>query len=212
MNKSIVITDYCVVENGIVSINGSVQYDGSTAETFGSFAKGLYQSLGLKYAKFYKMDNLSKLGFLAAESLFQQMGGIERFDKSKTGIFLSNSCSCLDTDERYYESIAEFPSPGLFVYTLPNILIGEICIRHKITGEHAFFLSDQFDKTFVCNYVADFFQQGQLEAALVGWVEYYDVNCQAYLMWLEPRAIAEDDLEFTPDNILKLFGNISGPQ
>lgn len=208
MNEVVEITDHCKVKDRLVTVNDNVRFRGEKAESFGSFAKAYYRELGLKYPKFHKMDNLSKLGFLAAESLLQEVESFEGVDKAKTGIFLSNAYSCLDTDERYYNSITDIPSPGLFVYTLPNILIGEICIRHKITGEHAFFLSEQFDLAFVCQYVTDLFRRGQLEGALVGWVEYYDVNCQAFLMWLEPQKRNESNRVFTPENALKLFEDI----
>lgn len=208
MSKSIGITDYCKIKDYTVTVNGAVQFEHTTAEEFAVFAKSCYRQLGLKYPKFHKMDNMSKLGFLAAESLLQEVAHFDSIDKAKTGVFLSNAYSCLDTDERYYNSIAEFPSPGLFVYTLPNILIGEICIRHQITGEHAFFLSAHFDLALIYKYVAELFHSGQLEGALVGWVEYYDVNCQAFLMWLEPMGITENKLEFTPENILKCFTDV----
>ena len=205
MNKSIAITNYCKIKDWILTTDGVVQFEDSGSETFAVFAKACYQHLGLKYSKFHKMDNLSKLGFLAAESLLGQVDGFDSMDKTKTGVFLSNAYSCLDTDERFYDSITKYPSPGLFVYTLPNILIGEICIRHQMTGEHAFFLAEQFDLNLICKYVSDLFHRGQLEGAIVGWVEYYNVNCQAFLMWLEPKTTTEDILEFTPENVLKCF-------
>jgi hypothetical protein len=41
----------------------------------------------------------------------------------------------------------------LFVYTLSNIVAGEICIRHKIKGENAFFVSEEFDAELITGYV-----------------------------------------------------------
>jgi 3-oxoacyl-[acyl-carrier-protein] synthase-1 len=35
-----------------------------------------------------------------------------------------------------------YPSPALFVYTLPNIVTGEIAIRHHIQGETSFYVLD----------------------------------------------------------------------
>ena len=165
--------------------------------------------MGLKYPKFFKMDNLSKLGFLAAEVLLQQVPDFENFNKEKTGIFLSNAYSCLDTDEQYYATVKDkenfFPSPGLFVYTLPNILIGEICIRHKITGEHAFFLSEQFDADFTCLYVNDLFSAGLIESALVGWAEYYKEECKATLMWVTPSDTKTNATPFIVENVKAMW-------
>lgn len=208
MSKIIAIKNYCQIKDGIVKTNSGVQFQSEPDNPFSSFAKACYQHFGLKYPKFHKMDNLSKLGFLAAEALCREISDFDSLDKTKTGLFLANTYSCLDTDDRYYKSMSGFASPGLFVYTLPNIVIGEICIRHRITGEHAFFLSEQFDFTLICNYVTDLFLRNQLNGALVGWVEFYDVNCHAFLMWVAPKTTAEPIAAFTPENALKLFSDI----
>ena len=49
-------------------------------------------------------------------------------------------------------------SPALFVYTLPNIVIGEICIRHHFKGENAFFVFKQFDGTFMAGICQQLFE------------------------------------------------------
>jgi hypothetical protein len=69
-------------------------------------------------------------------------------DPYATGIVLSNSNASLDADIKYYDSVANIPSPALFVYTLPNIVIGEISIKHSFKGENAFFIFDSFDARF----------------------------------------------------------------
>ncbi|MCB9252443.1 MAG: 3-oxoacyl-ACP synthase [Flavobacteriales bacterium] len=108
-----------------------------------AFLNEAFKNLEISYPKFYKMDNLCKLGFLAAEHLFITA---DKVDHRNTIVFLSNKNSSLQTDRNHFEKIRQsesyFPSPSIFVYTLPNIVIGEICIRHKIMGEGAFFLSE----------------------------------------------------------------------
>ena len=52
-----------------------------------------------------------------------------------------NEHSCLETDIEHQEEVnKQKASPAVFVYTLPNIVIGEISIRNKWFGESAFFL------------------------------------------------------------------------
>src|SRR6185503_17555551 len=84
-----------------------------------------YDWVQLMYPKYYKMDRLSKLGLLASEILLKEY----KRDAS-TAVVLSNAHSSLDTDLRFWESAKTQASPSLFVYTLPNIVAGEICIRN----------------------------------------------------------------------------------
>lgn len=95
----------------------------------------LYRRYAGDYPKFFKMDTLSRLGFVAAEILLQK-------EKVEAVIFANRSAS-IKNDTDYLATIAEgnyYPSPSLFVYTLPNIVTGEIAIRHHIQGETAFYI------------------------------------------------------------------------
>ena len=98
-----------------------------------------YEQLDINYAKFYKMDRMCKLGLLGSEVL---LSGISKsLESESTSVILSNSSSSLDTDFRYWDSVKNVASPSLFVYTLPNIVAGEICIRNGFKGETNFFVS-----------------------------------------------------------------------
>ena len=95
----------------------------------------LYRRYAGDYPKFFKMDTLSRLGFVAAEILLQK-------EKVEAVIFANRSAS-IKNDTDYLATIAEgnyYPSPSLFVYTLPNIVTGEIAIRHQLQGETAFYI------------------------------------------------------------------------
>ena len=90
----------------------------------------LYRRYVKDYPKFFKMDTLSRLGFIAAELLLQ--------DKQVDAVILANRSASIKNDTDYLATITGenyYPSPALFVYTLPNIVTGEIAIRHHIQGE-----------------------------------------------------------------------------
>ena len=72
----------------------------------------------------------------------------------------------------------------MFVYTLPNITIGELAIKHKITGENAFFVSEQFDADLLVNYT-ETLMQSTTEAAIVGWVEVDGSNFEAFIFLVQ---------------------------
>jgi hypothetical protein len=175
MPDSMHILQWLVLSEDRLEIDGQTVWEAEDVGDFSANMKALYHHLGLQYSKFYKMDNLSKFGFLAAEALLSRNPQKEDWDLSKTGVFLANASSSLDTDKKYFATVnpegERLPSPALFVYTLPNILIGEICIRHKFTGEQAFFVSSHFDSGYLYPYLTQLFQNGYLDQALVGWVE-----------------------------------------
>ncbi|MBB1546825.1 MAG: 3-oxoacyl-ACP synthase, partial [Capnocytophaga sp.] len=101
--------------------------------SFADFAKKALKALKVEYPKFFKMDNLSKLAFLAAEAVLSPLSAEA---KSRTALLFANRAASLDTDLKHQATIANpqeyYPSPAVFVYTLPNICLGEISIRHQL--------------------------------------------------------------------------------
>lgn len=168
------------------------------------FLVSAYQHFGLQYPRFYKMDNLSKLGWLANEVLLQGGFEKERYKPEKIGIVLSNANSSLDTDARYYETVKSIPSPALFVYTLPNIVIGEISIRHHFKGENAFFIFEQFDAGFIEQYVDGLVNNDILHCCICGWVEVLEEEYKAALFLVEKEK-SRDSVIFTKENLNKIY-------
>lgn len=163
-----------VVHRNIKIKDATVQQDGievfsHPADKFNLFAKQLYKHYQIDYSKFFKMSQLCKLGFLATELL---LSGTEREKKSALiSVILANSSSSLHSDKAYQSTIENIPSPSSFVYTLPNIMIGEICIRHGIKGEGTFFIQEHFDKEFIFDYVLDLFKMQKTTMSIAGWVD-----------------------------------------
>lgn len=171
----------CTIKNSQIILNDTIIFE-SELSSFSHFAKEAYKSLALNYPKFHKMDNLSKLAFLASEMILKDE------NHSRTALVFANKSSSLDTDFKYQESINSqenyFPSPAVFVYTLPNICVGEISIKHKMQTENAFFVLDEFDGEFLNNYSAQILQSGKAEKVLCGWVELYQESYNAFVYLL----------------------------
>jgi len=129
--------------------------------------------LKIDYRKFFKMDILSKAGFIAAELLLRDFDREQA--KEDMGIVLFNKSGSLHTDEAYQQTIQHqdnyFPSPAVFVYTLPNIVAGEIAIRNKIHGETAFFILPEYDPDIISETVRHMLCHSDLKYLLTGWVE-----------------------------------------
>jgi len=150
------------------------------------------------------MDNLSKLGWLASEVLLKNSFRPENYPPEETGIVLTNASSSLDTDLKYAETIKDIPSPSVFVYTLPNIMIGEICIRNHFKGESAFFVFEHFDASFIEQYVNNLMNNGILQSCICGWVELLGNEYKAVLFLVEKRK-GEQAALFTKQNMNTLF-------
>ena len=98
----------------------------------------LYRRYVKDYPKFFKMDALSRLGFIAAELVLQ--------DQRVEAVILANRSASIKNDTDYLATITGdnyYPSPALFVYTLPNIVTGEIAIRHHIQGETSCYILEK---------------------------------------------------------------------
>ncbi|WP_448699561.1 beta-ketoacyl-[acyl-carrier-protein] synthase family protein [Mucilaginibacter sp. AW1-3] len=197
------ITSSCIISNHTVCKNNEVVFTDKTADT-PTFLNALYKHLNLSYARYYKMDNLNKLGWLCSEILLKDSFNKGMYQPEDVGIILANANASLDTDKRYQVSIGDDPSPSLFVYTLPNIITGEICIRNNFKGEDAFFLSDSFDTGFIINYVSNLLDTGVLQTCICGWVELLGDEYKAALFLVE-KMENSNAVPFTEQNITELF-------
>lgn len=198
------ITGSCKIEHGAVFKNGEKLFENKEADLSG-FLLSVYQHFQLNYPKFYKMDNLSKLGFLAAEILLTGFKK-DNYPAEKVGLVLANSNSSLDNDIKYFDSLKEFASPSLFVYTLPNIVIGEICIRNHFKGEHAFFIQENFDAGFIAQQADHLLNSNILDACIFGWVDVLEQDYKAVLFLVEKKK-SENAMPFSTENMDKVFNN-----
>lgn len=131
----------------------SVLLDGQpikTSQTGEKMLVELYRRYVGDYPKFFKMDTLSRLGFIAAEMLMAneegRMANGEKRMAKVDAVVLANRSASIKNDTDYLATISDgnyYPSPALFVYTLPNIVTGEIAIRHHIQGETSFYILDR---------------------------------------------------------------------
>ena len=183
-----IITSYSHLRNNKVIVNDRIIFYQENIIKFADFVKTDFKQEQIVYPRFYKMDAIGKLGFLATE-LVLKVKKIEGYRPEAVGVVLSNSSSSLDTDLAHNETVkdrsAYFPSPSVFVYTLPNIVIGEVCIRHQIKGENAFLISEAFNGKMLFDYVDELFNSERVEACLCGWVEVLGNNCNAMVALVE---------------------------
>jgi len=143
----------------------------------GALLSELYRTHVGDWPKFFKMDTLSRLGFVASEILLGSLSEERFVPRQDRAIVLANRSSCLQNDREYQRTIMPdnyYPSPALFVYTLPNIVTGEIAIRNKYYGETSFYVLD--NPAQLEQLIALAFQQAGTKSVLTGWIECPDEN------------------------------------
>lgn len=155
--------------------NANEKLDEQEGQEHHSLLTSLYKQMIGNYPKFYKMDGLSRLGFVASEILLNAEKG--ETDKERAIIFFNHSSS-IASDRNYKESINDknnyFPSPSIFVYTLPNIVTGEIAIRNHFHGETSFFILPDKDERMMEEILQASRRDAQSKSFLTGWIDYED--------------------------------------
>ena len=191
----------------------AVLLDGAPLQVEGAgpaLLENLYRSHVGDWPKFFKMDPLARLGFLASELLLRSAGqggcghplppltepaqntasaapcplpplaepapAPQTIPASATqpapAVILFNRSGSLADDINYQAGIDgpdHLGSPSLFVYTLPNIVTGEIAIRNKFLSETSFYCIPEPDEQLMQSIVARALEPGQ--RAICGWCE-----------------------------------------
>ena len=136
----------------------------------GTSLPDLYRQYAGDYPKFFKMDTACKLGFLLAEMLVKD--DPDRFvPRQDRAVLVFSRCGSLADDRNYAASMEDFPSPALFVYTLPNTVTGEIAIRNKYAGETSAFVLEAYDPEQILDQILMAFQDRATRSVLAAWID-----------------------------------------
>ena len=131
------------------------------------------------YPKFYKMDMLSRLAFVASELLIDSEGQRSKDEgefsiSNDRAIVLFNHSSSIIADRQYLKSIEKddfYPSPAAFVYTLPNITTGEIALRNGYHGETSFYLLAERNEKLMQRVIKSTFIDRDTKSIIGGWID-----------------------------------------
>lgn len=157
----------------------SASIDGDVLQTC---AKGqpLLTELFKKYVpdspKFYKMDAFSRLAFVAVGLLLKNRPVVGA--PETTSILLFNRTSSIVADRQHlgtFPSAEEFyPSPSVFLYTLPNVVLGEIAIKYGIKGETTFVILPDKDENQIEMIKDAVLSNSSPESLIYGWADCCD--------------------------------------
>lgn len=170
-----------IVEKGVEELGKCEMYDGKlivnsetrieSSEKLGEFVREVYHKQEANL-KFFKMSDMCKMGYLAANEILQGMS----YEPYEMAIVMSNKSASLDADLQHWRIMkveGKPASPAAFVYTLPNIVMGEIAIKNGIKGESTFIVTDNEDDERVKQYAQLLLSIGY-KYVLTGWCELLD--------------------------------------
>lgn len=196
------ITNYCNIKDNKLMYNGKELYRAEDDLGFLDFIKGAYKHLELKYPKFYKMDTLCKLALVGSSVIFDYYEG--EIDEN-TAVILTNRSSCIDIDKKHQSNIdeggIEGARPANFVYTLPNIALGEISIKYQLRSENSFFIFDDFTPNFLIEYSKSLIDLKKCKTLLCGWVEVNEDSYNGFLFMIEQK----EGMALTSEKLLELI-------
>lgn len=199
----IFITAYCHLRENFCSLNGELisRRDSNSGD---SWFKQIYKEQEFVYPKFHKMDVLSQAGFLTSELIKRaNKNKITNYKDDEIAMLFANRSSSAETDVKFVHSYEQngAPSPSLFVYTLPNIVMGEIAILNKWHGEQLFAVLPGFDPDFYINQCT-IRLSADSEAVLCSWLEVTGSQTDAFTFLVEKEG--DKKLELTAEKLSEL--------
>lgn len=203
------IQSWSQLSNDGLIVDGKIVFENSENLPQTDWINHLYRCIGFTYPKFHKMDLLCKSAMLVTESLSDK----DAFDDKGMPLVFANRGGSMVSDEKHASSIflekEGFASPAVFVYTLANIAMGEISIRHGLQSPNVFFIFDRFDDRntvdFLIQCQTQLFYSSDTERLLGGWLEVSETHLDVFLYTLGGEGLHT----FTGTDLLTLYKGIS---
>lgn len=195
------ITTYCRISTNSISVNDTKKSSINTDLT--SNLLDIYKLEELKYPKFHKMDLLAKAAFIGCELILKENYKLKNYKDDEIALVFANSESSEHSDLKFEKSYQNNnPSPSQFVYTLPNILLGEIAIKNKWFGENIFLVLPTFDAGEIKQQI-ELMLMNDSKACLCGWINVNDSNVDIFLFTIEKNK--SNGVKLTETNLIKLY-------
>lgn len=135
----------------------------------------IYDMLLEVYPKYYRMDGLCKLGYIASELLVKKIKENEEdfHPLCDAAVIIFSNLGSFESDCRYEADLQKgLPRAGDFVYTLPNIIAGEIASKNGIKGLTAVYLIPQKNQMLMDLVVRTAMNAERCRSGIYGWLDF----------------------------------------
>jgi hypothetical protein len=187
------VISFCKISGHSIVLDGERQPDLEShlqGQMLSEKFDNLFKVMHGDYPRFYRLDDYSKLGIIAAELILRKAGLDTVTPKPDMGIILHTRSGTLYADSMYAQTIQDIldfnPDPELFARIHSNAVCSDIALRNNITGESAVFLSDGFNYEMFYRMGADVFATDpDVKQLLMGYLECYGSYASAFFCLVE---------------------------
>ena len=124
-------------------------------------------------SRFFKMDLYSRLAYVGTSLLAKD--SLKGCDPEDIALFVFTQQGSLLADRKHLSSFSNpdefFPSPAVFINTLPNVVLGEIAVKNNIKGETTLVLLPGRDDKTVQQIMEASLSATRPAVVLYGWVD-----------------------------------------
>ena len=131
----------------------------------------LYKECLSDDARYYKMDLFSRLAYVGTGLLAKDnLAGCAPED---IGLLIFTKNGSVLADRKHLSTFSQeyYPSPAIFINTLPNVVLGEIAVTHQIKGETTLVMLSGENTELMENILAATLNATQPSALITGWVD-----------------------------------------
>lgn len=123
--------------------------------------------------KFYKMDIFSRLTYVATTLVSRD--SISKYDPTRVAMVIFTLNGSVLADRKHLSTFSNpdefYPSPAVFINTLPNVVLGEIAARSNIKGETTLVILPERNENTISTIVDSVLSRTNPQALICGWVD-----------------------------------------
>ncbi|HQV52129.1 MAG: hypothetical protein IPH21_02100 [Flavobacteriales bacterium] len=186
--KDLAHTSY---RNGHFTVNGKLLAEPTSSPD--TDLNNAWSALGIELPRFPRMDRSSKLVAICGSSFFIEGGALAGHSKETIGMVIMGKHGSMDTDSKYQAQLDadNHASPGQFVYTLPNIAMGEFSIQHGLYGSGLCLLNNAPDLSQMREACVILLHDHGMDAIVCGWSDIFADQATATFMVVTERTLAD---------------------
>ena len=133
----------------------------------------IYKKFISDNSRFFKMDLYSRLAYVGTTLLAKD--SLEGSDPEDRALFIFTQHGSVLADRKHLSTFSDpdsfFPSPAVFINTLPNVVLGEIAVRNTIKGETTLVMLPGRDDETMLQVIEATVSATKPSVLLCGWVD-----------------------------------------
>ncbi|MBQ0006535.1 MAG: hypothetical protein KBS57_03925, partial [Alistipes sp.] len=124
-------------------------------------------------SRFYKMDLFSRLVYVTTALLIKDK--LPQHASEEVSMTVFNKTSSILADRQHLASFrnsdAFYPSPSVFINTLPNVVMGELALQYGIKGETSFIILPRRDDSLIRDITDSVIADSPARYFITGWAD-----------------------------------------